>query len=306
LPLSKATEFLATAQRLYARQFQDVAVITTHWNPLGFKRLRATYEAWRPTIPFDVICMELVIGDAEPEIKDSVVIRGGPENLLWQKERMTNLAIERLPDSVKYVAWVDHDCVFEDNEWLANSIAVLDSGVDALQPYSKLHRLDQNGEIERSDEVSASWQMTQGPARAGSMPGLVWVATRDFLRRCGGLYEGNIVGGGDAVWFTGMTGQRDDYLDRLGPKMANNARNWMASFGGGRCGHVPGIARHLWHGKMKNRQYVSRDAIPRRYDYDPSKHIEVDDNGLLRFSPWAPFGLVQDVAKYFLDRKDDG
>jgi hypothetical protein len=250
--------------------------------------------------------MEMILDDSEPEIPGSVVVRGTKDNVLWQKERLTNLAIEQLPPSVKYVAWIDHDCVFADPEWLNKSISVLDSGYDALQPYSKLERLDQHGKIERDNEVSASWQMTQGPVHSGAMPGLVWVATKDFLDRCNNLYEGSIVGGGDAIWFTGLTGQRDNHFPRLGVPMAEDAYRWIQQFGEGRCGHVPGIARHLWHGKLSDRQYVSRDAIPQQHGFDPSKHLEIDKNGLLRFSKQAPPGLAEGVYTYFLNRKDDG
>jgi hypothetical protein len=81
----------------------DFALITTHFNPQRFRRLRETYYQWRPTIEVPVICYEMVLGDAEPEIDGSVVIRGDENNLLWQKERLINLAIERLPISVALV-----------------------------------------------------------------------------------------------------------------------------------------------------------------------------------------------------------
>jgi hypothetical protein len=72
-----------------------------------------------------------------------------------------------------------------------------------------------------------------------------------------------------------------------------------------KAGYVPGAVRHLWHGDRANRQYLSRDEILCRHDFDPAAHLRIGENGLLELSN-APGGLADEIARYFADRRDDG
>jgi hypothetical protein len=72
-----------------------------------------------------------------------------------------------------------------------------------------------------------------------------------------------------------------------------------------RWGYVRGEARHIWHGDRANRQYLSRDEILIRHDFDPAAHLQIAENGLLELSN-APAGLADEIARYFADRRDDG
>ena len=283
----------------------SVMVITCHWNPLKFKRLRETYLEWRPTIKFPLQCIELVIDNEEPELPDSIVIRGDKENILWQKERMLNILIEDLPPEVKYVAWVDHDCVFKDKQWLEKSIQKLDSGIDLLQPWSKVEYLNLNKKI-ISTKPSATYTLKQGKY-PNTGPGLAWVAKREFLDKIGGLYDRNIVGGADAVFFYSITNQRTEFLKRQSQKVVENCEKWKSSIDFEvKWDYIEGTVQHLYHGDNKNRQYVSRDEIIKDYDFDPNKHIEIGENRLLRFTKEVDQNFKDKIIEYFLNRKDDG
>lgn len=290
------------------RELEDTAIITFHFNFNRARRLRETYDEWRPTVGHPVMCYELVIGDDEPEVIGSVVARGDERHLLWQKERLINLAIDRLPEHIRYVAWLDHDMVFEDDDWLQKSIDLLDSGVDAVQPFSHIDYLDLGRRV-LYRRKAMTVQYLQGNADQ-TCPGAAWVTTRDLLRRTGGLYDRNIVGGGDAVWFAGLTGHEMDFLGRQPPKTQADARRWIAAIqadGPARIANLDGRLWHLWHGDRKHRQYVSRDAILRQFDFDPQRHIEADpSNGLHRFSAAAPAGLPGAIREFFRGRREDG
>jgi hypothetical protein len=283
----------------------EVALITFHWNPHGFRRLRETFYEWRPAINHPVTCYEMAIGDAEPEIEGSIVIRGDSRHLMWQKERLINLAIEQLPAEVKYVGWIDHDMVPGNTGWLAESIELLASGVDAVQPFEAIRFLNQEGAVIQTSPGGVATVKAGKPPK--TCPGAAWIARRDFFDRIGGMYERNIVGGGDAVWFFGITGRETRFLSRQSDALASDARQWVDGLQGATCDYVPGSLTHLWHGDRKNRQYLSRDEIVRRHQFDPSTHVEIDpDNGLLRWTDAAPAALRADVREYFAARRDDG
>jgi hypothetical protein len=280
----------------------DTAVITTHYNPAGFRRLRETWYEWQPTIG-DVITMELAI-DREPEIAGSNVVRGDARNILWQKERLINLAIEQLPPSVRTVAWVDHDIVFENPNWLIESQRMIDDGMHCVQPFTNIHYQDRNGKVERKTKGAASVALSGKNPDTG--PGGAWVASRDWLESIGGLYDRNIVGGGDSVFFEAVSKQRTNYQKRQTEAARANASRWLDAVADVHYACLPGVVRHLWHGNMANRQYVNRDIILSRFGFDPDYHITIDSNGLLAWTVAASQEFREAVAEYFAGRREDG
>lgn len=278
------------------------AVITTHFNPAGHSRLHETWRQWDQWIEHDYQCWELVLGNAEPEIPGSIAIRGGSPNAIWQKERLTNLAIASLPESVRYVAWVDHDLILPDH-WLDSGCEMLANGFDAVQLFDRVTYLGWDGSPLKA-YVGAAATLAAGQT-PDQCPGGAWIASRAFLTRIGGIYDRNIVGGGDAVFFGGVTGSRTSFLDRQPNGVQSDARQWMAAVGECRWGYVRGEARHIWHGDKVNRQYHSRDEILRRHDFDPQRHLRIGEAGLLELSN-APAGLADEIARYFEDRRDSG
>ena len=279
------------------------AILTTHFNPAGHSRLRETWRQWDEWIQRDYQCWELVLGDAEPEIPGSVAIRGTEANAIWQKERLANLAIERLAASVRYVAWVDHDLILANPRWLETGCQMIDDGFDAVQLFEEVTYLDAAGMPIQTTPGAAATLAAGG--LPGYAPGGAWIASRAFLNRLGGLYDRNVVGGGDAVFFCGITGARTSFLDRQPPGVQADAKAWIDRVGECRWGYVRGTACHIWHGDRANRQYISRDEILCRHDFDPQRHLRIGDNGLLELSN-APQGLADEIARYFEDRRDDG
>ena len=54
--------------------------------------------------------------------------------MLWQKERLLNLALAALPDRCDAVAWLDCDVVFEDDDWPARAVEALQR-FPLIQPF---------------------------------------------------------------------------------------------------------------------------------------------------------------------------
>jgi hypothetical protein len=243
------------------------AVITTHYNPVGFSRLDETMREWLPTIG------------------DVILERGElrPENVMWQKERLINRGLAGLPADVRYVCWCDHDICFENPNWLVEACRLIDAGAHAVQPFDAVKYRGPDGK-QIHTATGATYAVKTRNTVEGQ-PGACWVASRQWLDSIGGLYDRNIVGGGDAVFFEAVSGQRTQYRQRQSPAGQKHLGEWVAKVVGVKIEYVPGAAFHLWHGDLKNRQYVSRDAILRRFDYDDFRAA---------------------VAGYFAGRREDG
>jgi hypothetical protein len=283
LSCSKCSDAIRGAK---VQPVDNAAIITTHWNPAGFSRLNETLSRWLDSV------------------SGTIVARADGCDALWQKERLINREIERLPGGIRYVCWCDHDIIFDDAEWLAKACNLIESGVDCVQPFTNIEYLDRRGRVERKSKGAASVALAGGNPDTG--PGAVWVASREWLATIGGLYDRNIVGGGDAVLFEAISGQRTRYRERQSPRSRDHLDRWIESVGPVRYACLPGTIRHLWHGDFANRQYVSRDAIMRQYDYDPDQHITIDSRGLLAWTDAAPQAMRNAVAAYFAGRKEDG
>ena len=70
----------------------------------------------------------------------SRVLRVRSQSILWQKERLLNIAISALPQECTKVAWIDCDVLFEKESWAIETSSLLESYV-VVQPFESCVRL---------------------------------------------------------------------------------------------------------------------------------------------------------------------
>src|SRR5262245_39618201 len=87
----------------------DLWVVTSYFNPCRYKTKRENFDAFMDGMRetgANVLTAELAFADEEFELEpgpDVLHLRGS--GIMWQKERLLNLAIAHLPDSCRKVAW---------------------------------------------------------------------------------------------------------------------------------------------------------------------------------------------------------
>ena len=300
--------------------------ITSYFNPVGYQRRRANYRIFRERLKVPLLAIELEYGPAfelgEGDADILIQLRG--RDVLWQKERLLNLALDVLPDSCRYVAWLDCDIILENDEWPDRARQEL-SRVPILQPFDYAYRTPQEwrpGEPPpRNTETyrSGAFMIASGLAPAASVGadmresrcanGFAWVARREFVSATG-FFDSCIIGGGDGALaraaygffdqgarFAGMTGpQRKQYIA------------WAESFYAavrGEVGFVEGALYHLWHGDTAHRQWVTRYEALTRWEFDPFSDIALASNGLWRWASDKP-ELHAFVRDHFFSRREDG
>ena len=126
----------------------------------------------------------------------------------------------------------------------------------------------------------------------------------------GGLFEGNILGGGDqcnAYALLGMHAQLPDTLKLFPSKGYKKAvLAWEGRFKGLRMGYVPGVIQHHYHGSVKDRKYWERRDLLSDAGFDPQTHVARDEaTGVLVPTPAFPPGLATGILAYFQSRKED-
>ena len=105
----------------------DLWAITSYFNPCGYRRRLKNYHLFRSRLGVPLVAVELAYGESfelSPDDADIVIqVRAG--DVMWQKERLLNLAIQRVPDSAESIAWLDADIVFVENDWAARAVELL-------------------------------------------------------------------------------------------------------------------------------------------------------------------------------------
>ena len=118
----------------------DLFVITSYFNPAGYETKRANFKKFVRGIEVagaNLLVAELAFGDTPFELAPGEhVLQLRASDVMWQKERLLTIAVERLPPSCRKVAWLDCDVLFENPDWLSQTADALEHYV-IVQPFSR-------------------------------------------------------------------------------------------------------------------------------------------------------------------------
>jgi hypothetical protein len=303
---------------IYAGKYKthsEAVVISCFFNPQNSPyRLRAFELFYESIRHLNHRIIECVIGDASPQLPQNDHIRRiYTPNLLWHKESMLNAIIAGLPKQYKYVFWVDADVLFTNRSWLTQGVKALQQN-NIIQPFEYCVHMDR-------DETAPSFKLGASAAFAfvdyetlyknnvwrsfcsnyaenrrweseeyneHGHVGFAWGARREVLDAVP-LYDKALIGGADHIIAHAAAGQvphlciTKSFTDNI-----DDVNGWSHRFSqvvSRKIGYVKGNLYHIWHGDIKNREYLKRIR-----DFTAkTKHIvERDENGL-----------------YVTDRRDD-
>jgi hypothetical protein len=299
--------------------------ITTFFNPAGYRARGRNYRAFFAQLSVPLLTVELVYG-AQPELTPADathLIQLRSDQVLWQKERLLNLALEALPPECRFVVWLDCDLVFQDPGWAGKTQAALEQS-PLVQPFGNVFDLSPGAGIgnERYASVifereSMAKKYVGGAAdlRASSTsmlgqhsPGHAWAARREALETVG-YYDAMILGSGDVAMAMAAIGRHEDIVEsfEMNLRQAEHyrawARRWHAVIDGG-IGVVDGDLYHLWHGDLNDRGYDVRYAGLKAHDFDPSVDIKLDRNGCWMWNS-DKRALHDYVRRYFTRLQED-
>jgi hypothetical protein len=306
---------------------RELWAITSYFNPAGYARRLINYRIFRERLAVPLVTVELAYrpefelceadADALIQIRDA--------DVMWQKERLLNIALKALPESCRQVAWLDSDIVFARDDWMEEAGERLDD-VPLLQLFNRVCYLPQEGlggDFAASDayQVRSSiafttasgtpagvWSTDRRDRRHPPGVGLAWAARRDVLDRHG-FYDACIMGGGDRALVSAAEGSFAELMDGQHMNDAQRRRYlaWAEPFQADVNGvdrYLGGDLFHLWHGGLKQRAYVNRHAGLARFDFDPFSDIVVAENGAWRWNSDKP-EMHSYVRDYFGARSED-
>ncbi|ODA31439.1 ATP-grasp fold amidoligase family protein [Planctopirus hydrillae] len=282
-------------------------VVTCLFNPCRYQRIWNNYDRFREQLKAPLTTVELSF-DGTFHVPDAIQLQGDPlKHTLWQKERLLNLAIQAVPESFDAVAWIDADVLFTDPDWLEQTEQALER-FPIVQLFDNVELLDASRQLfERRPGVVAKYLETRNSSVQLAHPGFAWAARRNALTA--GLFDQDVVGGGDTTMLHGWLKTPSPFLDEL------RSAGWRRAIAhwedhaypavNGELGALCGTIQHLWHGDRKNRHYVDRMRWLTEHDYDPATDLRLDDQGLWTWSSHKP-AMHSAIRRYFQIRQDDG
>jgi hypothetical protein len=303
--------------------------ITSYFNPVGYRRRLKNYHIFRQRLKVPLVTVELSLQEnfeLGPGDADILVQLRGHE-VLWQKERLLNVALESVPKTCGKIAWLDCDVIFDDHDWAERASQALDQCA-LLHLFHERYNLPpdattsplgagDNSQLAQSvvckmamgETTPEDFYAAEAPLKCRSTAGLAWASRREVLEEHG-IYDACILGSADRAILCAALGQFG-YGARA---LAMNQRRiehyllWAKPYSSTvrrRVGYIRGRLFHLWHGDLPNRQYASRHRILEQFDFDPFTDIAVDWNGCWRWDS-DKRELHQSVRDYFRSRKEDG
>ena len=260
--------------------------------------------------------VELAYGDMKYYVTEShnpmhLQLRAGLDQVLWHKENMINIAVNKLlPKTWKAIAWIDADIEFDNNSWALDTLKILNGCKDVVQIFS--HAIDMDKHM-NAMSIYPSFGFQYTKKRPYGLignnfwhPGFAWAMTRKAYEKVGGLYSLSILGSGDhnmAFSFLGNGIKSINQLTTDGYK--KSVLEFEKKAINIRLGYVPGMIRHYFHGSKKNRKYMERWQILVTNNYNPYIHITKNDDGLLIPTKECPQQLLDSIMQYFSERNED-
>lgn len=308
----------------------ELWAVSSYFNPMRYARRRANFRTFRDRLAAPLVVVELAYGD-EFELKDhdaDIVLRLRGDSILWQKERLLNLGMKALPSHCRKVAWVDCDIVFGISDWTEAAKAQLDKFA-IIQMFDRVHYLaahatpdpDRNqndieftrpsfGSCIQSNASAAACIAGAFDRRDGTCAlGFAWAARREVLDHHG-LYDANILGGGDTALVAAATNCFDTVMtyQYMNARQQERYLAWAKPFYDtvqGDVGFLQGEIYHLWHGKIENRRARVRHQGLQAFQFDPFTDIAMDANGCWRWNTKKP-EMHEYIREYFAARQEDG
>lgn len=302
--------------------------VTSYFNPCGYRNRLKTYRQFRERLSVPLITVELGF-DGHFDLNESDaehLIQVGDGDVMFQKERLLNIAIENLPPECTAVAWLDCDIYFENPRWSELALAKLETA-DVIQPFGTLYRLQQHDPIDfaaarnnvppmislvrqwQNAGVDPDyWSSTDG-SKVNFRPGIAWAARRDVLSQIE-IYDACIFGSGDKAFSCALLDipkVNSNYL-RMSTEYAEHYCAWKSRLSKLLPLQVDFVETELiqlWHGDYSDRRYRQRHIEAAKIGYDPARDIQRGVDGAWKWTD-PDSELARFAKSYFASRREDG
>jgi hypothetical protein len=302
--------------------------ITAYFNPARYWNRRQNFRTFRQHLNVPLVAVELSFdGQFELAHGDAdILVQHCGGDVMWQKERLLNLALAALPADCEFVASLDCDVIFQRADW-ADLVCRQLEHVPLLQPYALVHHLPRSVSPDEWKirpvglaRPSVAWRVSQGISPQVCLgnplsgfpgiraPGHAWAMRRNLIAQHG-FYDACIIGGGDSALACAAYGAFNviPSLHADNQQAYEHYLRWAEPFYQtvqGQVATVKDDLLHLWHGEMSDRKTRQRHRDMAAYQFDPAVDIALNKNGCWHWN--SPKQAMHNyVSNYFIVRNED-
>jgi hypothetical protein len=293
---------------------ETLYVILPYFNYCGFKRRRSLFidfvKQIHGTKGIRIVVSEALGPDPLPKMDTFDHLAFETDSPIWLKENLINMAIQRLPKDWKYMAWIDADITFLNQNWVTDTITELKS-YDVVQMFQTCVNLGSKNEALKIEKGFGYMHRGSGTpyvvsARYGFWhPGYAWACTRKAWLQMGGLIDWAILGSGDRHMSLAWIGRvKDSAPGNIHPNYKALLEEYECMCEGLEVSYVEGTILHHWHGRLEDRKYRERWDILTKGKFNPTNDIGQTDSGLIQLTN-SGRRLEKDLLEYFVGRRED-
>jgi hypothetical protein len=205
---------------------------------------------------------------------------------IFVKENLINLVVKNhLPNNWQFFSWMDCDVIYENDEWVKNTLNELKSN-DLVQMFSLC--LNENSE----SNYELNYGLIYGHRKIKnkflkiknhSHSGFAWAINRNFYEKIGKLWDLNIIGGGDTVLSSPFNPYKKLVTLQLftySSSFAQDLQNFWSKFETCKYGFIKNYLIHLYHADLIHRNYESRHFLLKSHKYSQSS-IDYNKDGII-------------------------
>ena len=297
----------------YENEILDVIIVVS--NPVCYKRRYQLFEEFKKRYQDnpDIRLHATELQQGNKPYMTSAQHKLRTKHEIWHKENLINLTVQKLPLDWKYMAWIDADIEFHNENWARETI-------NSLQHYKIVQLFSHAIDMGPNDEAfgvytSFGYDFCRNQKFFNRLnyknhyhTGYAWAITRRCFNKIGGLIDFAILGSADAHMAYALIHKVNLSYNR---GVHKNYKKLLDIFEK-RCmeyinlniGYVKGTILHHFHGKKKDRQYVNRWKILVKHQFDPLNDIFKDAQGLYQLSQNKCL-LRNAIKLYFRSRNED-
>lgn len=301
----------------------DMFVIVPFFNPCNSVRIvqnimLMTAKLEASSIPYCVI--HALFPDSvalRPECSETyVTVKTG--SFAFLKENLANIVIKLKKDKYNKFCLLDSDIIFSNEQWYDMTARALDRA-DVVQPFTAYVNLGSDFVTELASGPGNLAAHKAAMSERGNIegyipghPGYSIAFNVGFLEKLGGrgIPDLNILGGGDTM-ICSLTLQKKVYANHWGQEYYDYIYDKYKAQETVTWDVVDGVAMHLYHGDIGQRQYVTRYAIFAKYLGGESPYCVITDivyknkDGVYEWIDEIRESINAEVLNYFASRCDD-
>lgn len=300
-----------------------LAVVICFFNPCGYKRIARNLIT--TTNSLLETCSEVYVAELtytinrvnKKSIKNELdhrvkVLPFKARSVIWHKEQLLNKAALQLADmGYKHIAVLDGDIIYPEPDW-SQCLVEMSEQYKLVQGFQSAYLEGRQMAI-RESELKAYFRTRN---MFYGVPGGAWVARAEFWKKIG-LFEWNIIGGGDSAFVAALLKpiiDRENWNKRVKQSgtWANVGIGYMDkldeygkklhAYVGEKFAFAPINAVFQSHGDYSKRNYTDRHLLIEGIEYD--KELEYNKYGLFEWIDRKNERLEK-VENYFTSRCED-